>query len=96
MFCTVLNRYRSRKCDVGTAYAVLNGVLWQALDHCVDPYTGYLDVHAGKVIMMLAQTFYRLRSLTSDEDDDDNDIPPAARLLPLEPTQCSLTRSNIS
>jgi hypothetical protein len=59
VFSTVLNRYRSKKCDVGLAFHALNGVLWQALTECGK----HSDVHTAKVIMMLSQTFYRMHSL---------------------------------
>jgi hypothetical protein len=55
VFATVLNQYRSKKCDVGHGYAALNALMWQTLDECADPPH---DVHTAKVIMMLSQTFY--------------------------------------
>ena len=55
VFATVLNQYRSKKCDVGRAHMALNALMWQTLDECsVHPY----DIHTAKVIMMLSQTFY--------------------------------------
>ena len=67
IFATILNQYRSKKCDVGKAYAALNALMWQTLDECATPPH---DVHTAKVIMMLSQTFY---SSEREEGEGDRD-----------------------
>jgi hypothetical protein len=61
-FITSLNTFRSKKVDVGAAYHALSAVLWISLDLCCDKN----DIHTAKVIMMLSQTFYRMK-INTDE-----------------------------
>jgi hypothetical protein len=51
IFITELNKYRSKKVDVGVGFMALGAVLWAVLMQC----QASNDVHSAKVIMMLIQ-----------------------------------------
>ena len=73
-----LNKYRSKKVDVGPGYSYLGATLWALLQHCLDDN----DVHSAKIIMMLSQTFYKLdqtkaerkRARERERDASENDL----------------------
>lgn len=79
IFITELNHYRSKKVDIGEGFYALAYIIWFLLREC--QLTN--DVQSIKVIMMLIQTFYRIRDRTntiSDQlYDDEGDVSEETR-----------------
>lgn len=57
LFVGELNQFRSQKVELTKGFDALGVVLWKTLSKCQDDN----DVHTAKIIMMLCQTFYRIR-----------------------------------
>lgn len=79
IFTTELNKFRSKKVDVGEGFLALGAVIWAVLLQC----HAANDFHSAKVLMMLIQTFYRQRNKSAStitdsgskelfDDDGDN------------------------
>eukprot|EP00602_Paraphysomonas_sp_CaronLab_P002722 CAMPEP_0185022944 /NCGR_PEP_ID=MMETSP1103-20130426/5650_1 /TAXON_ID=36769 /ORGANISM="Paraphysomonas bandaiensis, Strain Caron Lab Isolate" /LENGTH=719 /DNA_ID=CAMNT_0027555273 /DNA_START=206 /DNA_END=2365 /DNA_ORIENTATION=+ len=62
LLVNVLNQFRSKKVDVGIGFKLLGAVLWSLLNKCRTSN----DVHNGKIVMILSQTFYRVVEVESN------------------------------